>query len=72
VHDPSLARADGTHLEVTDDGRGFTQRGTGVGLHAMRERAVELGGSCEIASAPEAGTTVAARLPREPADEATR
>jgi two-component system NarL family sensor kinase len=29
----------------------------------MRERAAELGGSCEIAARPEGGTLVRARLP---------
>jgi signal transduction histidine kinase len=52
-------------LEVRDDGRGFSERGIGVGLQAMRERAVELGGSCEIRSTPRQGTTVSVRLPRE-------
>jgi signal transduction histidine kinase len=56
-------------LEVTDDGRGFSHRGTGVGLSAMRERAAELGGTCEITSAEGSGTTVSARLPRQPPDE---
>jgi signal transduction histidine kinase len=59
-------------LEVTDDGSGFTQRGIGVGLHAMRERAVELGGTCEILSTPGVGTTVSARLPHEVVEETTR
>jgi signal transduction histidine kinase len=52
-------------LEVADDGRGFSQSGTGVGLHTMRERAAELGGTCTIASTTGAGTTITARLPRE-------
>jgi signal transduction histidine kinase len=56
-------------LEVTDDGRGFSQRRIGVGLHAMRERAAELEGTCEITSAPGNGTTVFARLPRHSPDE---
>jgi signal transduction histidine kinase len=51
-------------LEVADDGCGFSEHAAGVGLHAMRERAAELGGTCEIASRPGAGTTVTARLPR--------
>ena len=52
-------------LEVTDDGTGFSHRRIGVGLHAMRERAGELGGACEITSTPGIGTTVSARLPRQ-------
>jgi signal transduction histidine kinase len=52
-------------LEVADDGRGFSDRREGVGLQAMRERALELGGTCEIASTPGVGTTVSVRLPRQ-------
>jgi signal transduction histidine kinase len=51
-------------LEVTDDGRGIGEdRGTGVGLSSMRERAAELGGSCEIEGASSGGTHVLAHLP---------
>jgi signal transduction histidine kinase len=52
-------------LEIADDGRGFSGRRIGVGLQAMRERAAELGGACEITSTPGRGTTVSARLPRQ-------
>jgi signal transduction histidine kinase len=51
-------------VEVVDDGRGLEpDRNAGVGLASMRERAAELGGSCEIAARPEGGTRVRARLP---------
>jgi signal transduction histidine kinase len=51
-------------LRVRDDGRGFAGGGPpGVGLSSMRERAVELGGSLEVASAPGEGSTISARLP---------
>ncbi len=51
-------------LEVMDDGRGISEkRGTGVGLHSMRERAEELGGTCVVESRPEGGVRVSARLP---------
>ena len=56
-------------VEVTDDGRGFAQRRIGVGLQAMRERAVELGGTCEITSTPGTGTTVLAHLPQHATGE---
>ena len=52
-------------LEVADDGCGFSGGRIGVGLQAMRERAAELGGTCEITSTPGRGTTVSARLPRQ-------
>jgi signal transduction histidine kinase len=50
-------------LEVRDDGRGLPDEvRTGVGLHAMQERAAELGGVCTVEAGP-AGTAVLARLP---------
>jgi signal transduction histidine kinase len=56
--------SDVLELEVTDDGRGIT--GTtpdGFGQRSIRERAAELGGSCEIESGPGSGTRVFVRLP---------
>ena len=51
-------------LEIRDDGRGLpADRRAGVGLTSMRERTAELGGSFEIDSAPNGGTTVSVRLP---------
>jgi len=51
-------------LEVADDGRGIGEnRGLGVGLSSMRERAEELGGSCVVEDAPSGGAHVLARLP---------
>jgi signal transduction histidine kinase len=51
-------------IEVTDDGTGLpAEYHAGVGLHSMRERAVELGGACEVSQAPGGGTRVQACLP---------
>ena len=51
-------------LEIQDDGRGLSpERGRGVGIASMRERAEELGGSCVVESLPEGGTRVLATLP---------
>lgn len=51
-------------IEVSDDGIGLpAQAPAGVGLRSMRERALELGGSWQIASAAGEGTTVRAGLP---------
>jgi signal transduction histidine kinase len=50
-------------LEVSDDGRGLPDDvRNGVGLHAMQERAAELGGVCTVGSGAE-GTVVLARIP---------
>lgn len=60
---------DALELEVLDDGRGMTDLGrTGFGLHSMRERAAELGGTCVIEPGPGAGTRVFVRLPISPGD----
>lgn len=52
-------------LEVADDGRGIGEdRGAGMGLTSMRERAEELGGSCTIELVSSSGgTRVHAFLP---------
>lgn len=53
------------HVEIVDDGRGLPpEMRAGVGLTSMRERAEEIGGSCLVEAAGEAGgTRVTARLP---------
>jgi len=51
-------------LVVADDGRGIgADRGAGVGLHSMRERAEELGGTFAVGPGPAGGTRVEVRLP---------
>jgi signal transduction histidine kinase len=55
---------DELRLEISDDGMGLPSGvRAGVGLISMRERAVELGGSCVIESRQGGGTQVLARLP---------
>jgi signal transduction histidine kinase len=55
---------DALHLDVTDDGHGIpTDHQVGVGLSSIRERAAELGGSCNWHEAPGGGTLVRAVLP---------
>ena len=39
------------------------EKGHGLGLTNMRERALSLGGSCEIHSVPKKGTTIDVRIP---------
>ena len=51
-------------LEIADDGGGLTRESSGIGLHTMRERAAEIGGTCEIGARPGGGTLVKALLPR--------
>jgi signal transduction histidine kinase len=51
-------------VEVADDGRGLEgERVAGVGLRAMRERAVELGGELRVEPREGSGTLVRAVLP---------
>jgi signal transduction histidine kinase len=55
----------GVVVEVVDDGVGLDgQQREGVGLRSMRERASELGGSCDVTAGPAGGTQVHVRLPR--------
>jgi PAS domain S-box-containing protein len=59
-------------LKIQDDGRGFDikkiqpdkrEKGHGLGLTNMRERALSLGGTCEILSTPKKGTTITVQIP---------
>jgi signal transduction histidine kinase len=58
-------------LQVTieDNGPGFDRKGVGplgrLGLAGMKERAAACGGSLELESAPDEGTTVYLRIPSE-------
>lgn len=55
-------------LEISDDGRGIpSDYRAGVGIASMRERAEELGGTCEVERDGTQGTRVRARLPLESA-----
>jgi signal transduction histidine kinase len=55
-------------LRIRDNGQGFRNVGPGKthGLRGMRHRALSLGGTCVIHSAPGQGTTVAFRVPSVP------
>jgi len=61
----------GLILKIRDDGRGFNpaaskaakRRGEGIGLTNMRERAAIMGGTCELESVPNQGTTITVRVP---------
>ena len=64
-------------LVVTDDGAGFEpdapRASSSFGLEGMARRAIDLGGTVAVDSAPGRGTTVRARLPvtAPPEDTAT-
>ena len=65
--DLRLAWSDkGITLEVRDDGRGFDPQGQfpgHLGLRTMRERAIRLGGTLAVESAPGQGTRIRAEVP---------
>jgi signal transduction histidine kinase len=57
------------NVVVEDDGIGLPdQYRAGVGITSMRERAVELGGTCTVSLRYPRGTTVRAVLPVATAD----
>lgn len=61
-----LREVDGTlDFAVTDDGKGFEPAavGAGAGLVNMRDRVEGLGGTLEVAAAPDGGTVVRGRIP---------
>lgn len=54
---------DAIELTVTDDGVGAADTGRGFGLAGIRERAVSVGGSLDLETAPGSGTTLRVRVP---------
>ena len=59
---------------IEDRGKGFVDGAStdGFGLLGMRERVVLAGGTLAVSSAPDAGTTITARLPAEYRTDAGR
>jgi len=53
------------YVQVLDNGRGFdpSKNTTGFGLRGMKERAIALGGTCQIWSSPGAGCRISVILP---------
>ncbi|ESA35546.1 signal transduction histidine kinase [Leptolyngbya sp. Heron Island J] len=53
------------YVQVLDNGKGFdpSKNTTGFGLGGMKERAIALGGTCQIWSAPGAGCRISVILP---------
>lgn len=54
---------EGLQVTVTDDGRGATQPGTGMGIPGLRSRVALIGGRLETGPAPGGGFVVQAFLP---------
>jgi signal transduction histidine kinase len=55
---------DRVRLVVTDDGRGFApEEARGFGLHGMRDRVGQVGGTLDVCSTPGTGTVVAVEVP---------
>jgi len=59
------ATGDHAQLIVRDNGIGFEADAdhAGFGLESMRERAMAVGGSLRVESAPSGGTTIEAQVP---------
>jgi signal transduction histidine kinase len=60
--------AEGIELEISDDGAGFDPSNSfpgHLGLRTMRERAIRLGGTLQIESAPDEGTRLRVHVPCE-------
>jgi PAS domain S-box-containing protein len=80
VHLRIRVQADTVVLKIQDDGQGFDAKTLkaagkmrhGLGLTNMRERALSLGGTCEIKSLPGRGTTIIVRVPLKTAKRDSR
>jgi two-component system sensor histidine kinase UhpB len=55
------------HIEIDDDGAGFSTGTTssGIGIIGMRERVYAMGGKIDFSSEPNKGTVIAIALPIE-------
>jgi signal transduction histidine kinase len=58
---------DELRFEIADDGRGFdaAAKGGGTGLQGMADRLDAIGGTLQVRSAPDAGTTISGVVPTE-------
>lgn len=64
--DVSVHVGDEVSLVVADDGAGLKEVGRRSGLRNLEERAVQLGGSMQLESAPGRGATLSWRVPLSP------
>ncbi|MDG0795143.1 sensor histidine kinase [Cohnella ginsengisoli] len=54
------------HLDISDNGKGLPETlSPGIGIRSIRERAAELGGTCELQSSSGQGTHISVKLPME-------
>ena len=67
IYPPLLHRDGYLVFEVTDDGRGFDPDRVdyGTGLQGIADRLAALGGTLDVSSAPDAGTSIRGSLPVE-------
>ena len=59
-------------LRIQDNGVGFKDgdsKGGSYGLQNVKERAIEIGGTCKIVSVPSQGTIVEVKLPAKKGEE---
>lgn len=70
VHLSLRLQGDRLRLCIQDNGRGFEvtrpREHSGFGLLSMRERVLSLGGTLQIDSAPDSGTTITVDIPTDP------
>jgi two-component system sensor histidine kinase UhpB len=67
-------KGDSMMLQIRDDGRGFDSKASkagkekwgGNGLSNMQQRALSVGGACEVKSVPGNGTVITVRVPFKP------
>ncbi|WP_262174793.1 sensor histidine kinase [Saccharococcus sp. Marseille-Q5394] len=67
-----VERDDLAIFRVQDNGVGFEEsdgKGGSYGLQNVKERAIEIGGTCKIVSVPSQGTIVEVKLPTKKGDE---
>lgn len=60
--------SDSIILRIADDGQGFDMQQrdeSRYGINTMRERAIEIGATCQIISAPNSGTRIEVKVPYE-------
>ncbi len=66
-----IALGEALVIEIVDDGIGLPEKpAAGVGLRSIKERAEELGGTCQISNSPGKGAQITVSLPVDRGEEA--